>query len=52
MKNFMKLVELRNKESAGLLLLRYSILRVAPRPSPLTRLIWGRYSVLAIVAGN
>ena len=52
MESFMKLVELRNKESAGLLLLRYSILRVAPRTSPLTRLIWGRYTVLAIVFGQ
>jgi hypothetical protein len=45
-------MKLRNKESAGLLLLRYSILRVAPSTSPLTRLIWGRYTVLAIVFGQ
>jgi hypothetical protein len=36
----MKLVELRNKE------------RVAPRTSALTRLIWGRYTILAIVFGH
>jgi len=48
MESFMKL---RKKESAGLLL-RYSILRVAPSTSPLTRLIWGRYTVLAIVFGQ
>jgi len=52
MESFMKLVELRNKESAALLLLRYSILRVAPRTRPLTRLIWGRYTVLTIVFGH
>jgi hypothetical protein len=52
MESFRKLVELRNKDSAGLLLRRYSILRVAPRTSPLTRLIWGRCTVLAIVFGQ
>ena len=54
MESFMKLVELRNKESAGLLLLRYSMLRVARRTSALTRegSIWGRYTVLAIVFGQ
>jgi hypothetical protein len=51
MESFRKLLELRNKESAGLLL-RYSILRVAPRTSPLTRLIWGRCTVLGIVLGQ
>ena len=43
--SLMKAVKLRKKEGSSLLLLRYSVLRNAPRTSPRTRLSWGRCTV-------
>ena len=45
-------VELRKKESAGLLLLRKSVLRAAVTTSPRVRLRLGRCTVLAVVIGH
>ncbi len=47
----MKTVKLRKKEGSSLLLLRYTIMGIAPRTSPHPRLSWGRCTVLAIVFG-
>ena len=49
MESLMKLVELRKKKRAGLLLLRYPVLRIAPRMSPHTRFDWERCTVLGIL---
>jgi hypothetical protein len=49
--NLMKLVDLWNKESAGLLLTRYSKNRVGVS-IPHTRLVWRRWTVLTTVFGQ
>ena len=46
-----KTVKLRKKEGSSLLLLRYTVLRIAPRTGPHPRLSWGRCTVLAVVVG-
>jgi hypothetical protein len=48
----MKIVELWKKERVDLLMMRYSVLRGASRTSLLTRLRWGRCTVLTIVVGK
>ena len=45
----MKSVKLREKEGSSLLLLRYTVLGIAPRTGPRPRLSWGRCTVLAVV---
>ena len=47
----MKTVEFRKKEGNRLLMMRYTVLRVASRTSPHTRLSWGRCTVLPIIVG-
>ena len=48
----MKTVQIWKKEGNSLLLLRHTILGIAPRTSPRPRLSWGRCTVLAVTVGK